>query len=198
MSKMKNAEFAEVKEENVQIGGTAPGDDDVPDFGLDVANVKEAKLGRTWFAAKEGFPGILYFVPIERSVDVSSLYEGLNNDPKYVWACYLAKDVKKSENLLFEGKDNPVDVKRGEVFFMFEPVMLKDKLAECAKSRSPMAICAAEKRMIDSRKQGKRVPAWRWQAWVFPKPLAVAMPAVLLPHPEAPMLPEHASPSAPD
>ena len=147
----------------------------------------QVDLYRTWFRPPpgEGFPHV-GMVPLKRSDDVRTLFAGLNDkedQPKYIWAMAAMHDVGE-ETGLFVRQQKAVGIKKGDLFFMFEPRILRDHLASAMKNKRGLFIGCLGLAMTKVR-SGKMHNIRQYDVKQYPKAWEVPQDSNLLAMPQA-------------
>lgn len=153
----------------------------VPDF--NPADFAKVELSRLWFRAAPGIEP-LYCLPLARSENVRELYpssyKANQHSPLHVWAVELIWSYAKQREGGIVRDGEPVEGKRGDIVFLFEPARVRDFLARSHKAQIGIALRPIGKREIKSREHGM-VQAWQWEAMANPIKLAATIdPSVLM------------------
>lgn len=170
---------------------------EVPDFGLDINDASEIQLHRRWYQPDEAAQDFVFLLPLQRSENVRELFPNNMNKEETelrVWACLLLRNVASEDRLIACGKDERnhvkfVDVRAGEVVYMFEKPILRDALQDAQTTKRPIAI-----RTLGKTRKTPKGMAWNWEVKRFPKPVQYTAPEFQLPSASDRYLAEEASP----
>jgi hypothetical protein len=149
--KKKTAELAVVDTTVPAAISFGEGQDDIGGSFVDV------ELAGLWFINEPG--AVLCFVPLERSEDVSHLFESKypgDKSPTYVWTGVITQPSNCRA-----GKDPRIG-QPGEIVSVIESARLKKQFAAAAKEVACIRLTSLDKVDIESKKYGG-VKAWEYR-----------------------------------